>query len=181
MHKKCRIYTSRNHVRYIANDTMKKKTTTHELPLGMKIGRPPVEDGQSISSVAHRTLNGLQAPISRFIAIERTQSHYTGGYNRRVSNDPQSWSIAGPHSKRREVSPFITALRYFISLTCSNVGVWLVPNTPRISSRNRCRTWGLSASIAMAKVRVDAVCNARLASVRWPRKRSFLPCPFQQS
>lgn len=73
---------------HITNDTMEK--TTHELPLGTKIGRPPVEDGQSISSVAHRTLKGLQTPVSCFTTIERTQWRYTGGYNRRVSRDPQT-------------------------------------------------------------------------------------------
>jgi len=77
------------------------------------------------------------------------------------------WSVAGTRIKRREVPPFITALKYFISLTCSKVGVCSLPNTLRISLRNRCRTCGLSASIAMANVRVDAVYETPLASGRW--------------
>ena len=40
------------------------------------------------------------------------------------------------------VLPLITALKYFISLTRLMVGVRSVPNTQRISSRDRCKTWG---------------------------------------
>lgn len=90
-----------------------------------------------------------------------------GGTTARSLAVQKHWSLADPRNKRKEALPFITALRYFISLTCSEVGTCWLPNTRRISSRNRRRTWGLSASIAMTKVRVVAVCVTLLASGRW--------------
>ena len=76
--------------------------------------------------------------------------------------DQENQSPACPHDKLQRVSPFITALRYFISLICSKVGVSSGPSTLRISSRSRRNTEGLSASIATADVRVDAVYNELL-------------------
>lgn len=87
-----------------------------------------------------------------------------GGTVARFLVDQERWSLTYAHNKLGGISPFITALRYFISFTCSKVGVCSGPSTLRISSRNRRKTWGLSASIATANVRVDAICDALLAS-----------------
>ena len=93
-----------------------------------------------------------------FTTIQRVFP-YTGGYSRKVSSGSET-SVTRLYPKRQGTLPFITALRYFISLTCSKVGVSSGPSTWRTSSRNRRKTGGLSASIATANVRVDAVYKA---------------------
>jgi hypothetical protein len=97
--------------------------------------------------------------VSRFAMTTKGMPPYTGGYNRRVSDISGTSVTRLSHEGHRRISPFITALRYFISLTFSKVGACSGPSTLRISTRNLCKTSGWSASIATANVRVDAVCS----------------------
>ena len=163
VHEKYRVYTSRNQVRHANDDTDKNLRAPfrdiNRLPSGrgwpnhLFCSTSNVERSERLQSAAfplqpkwcRLTQGGI---IARFLAAQKHRSP------------------TDPDEKYRKASPFITALKYFISLTCSKVGVCSVPNTLRISSRNRRKTWGLSASIATAKVRVDAVYNALLVTDR---------------